>query len=183
MRNQWLPDRFVLDLDPDPTLPWKSIAEAATLTRTLLDELGLRSFCKTSGGNGLHVVVPLKPERDWTGVKAFALDIARQLGRVIPQRFVSVSGPRNRVGKVFVDYLRNGRGATTVAAFSVRARPGLAVSVPVAWDEIDDLDGADQCSMAGVVARQRALASDPWRDYWCTAQLITEAMYRALGAT
>lgn len=101
---------------------------------------------------------------------------------MIPQRFVSVSGPRNRVGKVFVDYLRNGCGATTVTAFSIRARPGLAVSVPVSWDEIDDLHGADQWTMAAVVARQRTLTHDPWRNYWRTEQLIAETMYRALDA-
>ena len=101
------------------------------LTRGLLDQLGLKSWLKTSGGKGLHVVVPLAPKLDYEKVKAFSQAVVQHMAKVIPQRFVAKSGGANRVGKIFVDYLRNGHGQTTAAAFSARARPGLGVSMPV----------------------------------------------------
>ncbi|MFL9911935.1 DNA ligase D [Paraburkholderia sp. RL17-337-BIB-A] len=137
------PDQFILDLDPDPQLDWTTMQEAATLAKVLLDEIGLTSFCKTSGGKGLHIVVPLSGKHNWNDVKTFSHAIARHLARVVPQRFSAVSGPKNRIGKIFVDYLRNGKGATTATAYSVRARPGLAASVPISWDELPDVSGGD----------------------------------------
>src|SRR5678815_2424188 len=102
----------------------------------MLTKLGLEGWLKTSGGKGLHVVVPLTPRLDYDSVKSFSQDVVRHLARTIPSRFVAKSGPKNRVGKLFVDYLRNGHGATTAAAFSARARPGLGVSMPVSWDDL-----------------------------------------------
>ena len=102
--------------------------EGAELMRSLLEQLGLASFLKTSGGKGLHVVVPIAPKEDWDTVKALAKRIVEHMAETIPERFVAKSGPKNRVGKVFVDYLRNGFGATTACAWSARARPGLGVS-------------------------------------------------------
>ncbi|RYF44302.1 MAG: ATP-dependent DNA ligase, partial [Comamonadaceae bacterium] len=125
------PDRMTFDLDPGENVAWPDIQEGTRLLRVLLEELGLPSFLKTSGGKGLHVVVPLKRLRDWDTVKDFSKAIVQHLTSTIPARFVAKSGPRNRVGKIFVDYLRNGRGATTVSAWSARARPGMGVSVPV----------------------------------------------------
>src|SRR6185369_17926524 len=101
--------------------------------RAFLEELGLKPFLKTSGGKGLHVVVPLRRQFDWDTVKDFSQAIVQHLARTVPQRFVAKSGPSNRVGKIYIDYLRNGYGATTVAAWSARARPGLGISVPVRW--------------------------------------------------
>jgi len=103
------------------------------------------------------------------------------MAKVLPDHFSAVLGPRNRVGKIFIDYLRNSRGAGTVAPFSVRARPGLAVSMPISWDELKNVTGGDQWSMSSALVRQRSLNNDPWEGYWRTRQGITVAMRRAVG--
>ena len=175
------PDRVIFDLDPDPALPWSAMLEAATLVKVVLDEIGLRSFAKTSGGKGFHIVVPLTRRQGWEEVKAFSQALAQHMTRVVAQRFSAVLGLKNRVGKIFIDYLRNGRSASTVAAFSVRARPGLAVSMPIAWDELKDVRSGDQWTMADAVKRQQSLRADPWEGYWRTRQGITVAMRRAVG--
>ncbi|XUW93661.1 DNA ligase D (plasmid) [Burkholderia sp. M6-3] len=175
------PDRIIFDLDPDPALPWTAMLEAAELLKVVLDEIGLRSFPKTSGGKGFHVVVPLTRRQGWSETKAFAHAVARHMARVVPQRFSAVLGPKNRVGKIFIDYLRNGRGASTVAAFSVRARSGMGVSMPVSWDELKEVSRGDEWTMRKAVQRQRSLASDPWQGYWHTRQGVTAAMRRAVG--
>ena len=127
------PDRVVFDLDPGEGVTWVQLQEAAVLVRALLQELKLESWLKTSGGKGLHVVVPLKRRYDWDTVKDFSQAIVQHLAQTLPQLFVAKSGPKNRVGKIFIDYLRNGFGATTVCAWSARARKGMGVSVPVSW--------------------------------------------------
>ncbi|HJV60612.1 MAG TPA: DNA ligase D [Albitalea sp.] len=173
------PDRMTFDLDPGEGVAWTAMQEAAQLTRALLDELGLASFLKTSGGKGLHLVVPLTPRDDWDTVKDFSQAVVRHLARVVPQRFVAKSGPKNRVGKIFVDYLRNGRGATTATAYSARARPGLGVSMPCAWDELPSLDGGAHWDILS--ARERIdSGEDPWADYAKTRQTLTKAM-KTLG--
>jgi bifunctional non-homologous end joining protein LigD len=155
------PDRMTFDLDPGEGVAWPQIQEAAMLVRTLLDEMGLVSFLKTSGGKGLHVVVPVRRQYDWDTVKGFSQAVVVHLAQTIPQRFVAKSGPRNRVGKVFVDYLRNGFGATTVAAWSARSRPGLGVSVPVAWEELPELTSASQWTVANA-AERFDIGNTPW---------------------
>jgi bifunctional non-homologous end joining protein LigD len=153
--------------------------EAASLTHALLDELGLVSFLKTSGGKGLHVVVPLAPRDGWDTVKDFSQAVVKHLAEVLPSRFVAKSGPKNRVGRIFVDYLRNGRGATTAAAFSARARPGLGVSIPVAWDELPELNGGAHWTIANAHERLES-GIDPWADYGKTKQTLSKAM-KAIG--
>ncbi|WPN95975.1 DNA ligase D [Pseudomonas sp. MUP55] len=175
------PDLFVLDLDPDPALPWKSMLEAAQLTLSVLDELGLQAFAKTSGGKGLHLIVPLARRDNWDSVKAFAKAIAEFMTRQLPERFTATSGPKNRVGKIFIDYLRNSRGASTVAAYSVRARPGLPVSVPVSRDELSGLRGAQQWTVANLHERLQDLKDDPWAGY-ANRQKISKRMWDKLGA-
>ncbi|WP_086961567.1 DNA ligase D [Caballeronia sp. INML2] len=175
------PDRVIFDLDPDPALPWSAMLEAASLVKVVLDELGLRSFAKTSGGKGFHIVVPLTRRQGWEEVKLFSQAVAQHMTRVVPQRFSAVLGPKNRVGKIFIDYLRNGRSASTVAAFSVRARPGMAVSMPISWDDLTEVKSGDQWTMAQAIHRQRTLAADPWEGNWRTRQGITAAMRRAVG--
>ncbi|TGP40301.1 DNA ligase D [bacterium M00.F.Ca.ET.228.01.1.1] len=175
------PDRIIFDLDPDPALPWAAMHEAAQLLKVVLDEIGLRSFAKTSGGKGFHVIVPLTRRQGWSETKAFAHAVAKHMARVVPQRFSAVLGPKNRVGKIFIDYLRNSRGASTVAAFSVRARSGMGVSMPVSWDELQQVSRGDQWTMRRAVERQRSLNADPWDGYWNTRQGITAAMRRAVG--
>jgi len=171
------PDRITFDLDPGEGVAWPQIQEAAELVRVLLRELGLPAFLKTSGGKGLHVVVPLKRLRDWDSTKDFSQAVVQHLARAIPQRFVGKSGPRNRVGKIFVDYLRNGRGATTVSAWSARARPGLGVSVPVAWSELPSLTSGAHWTVATIEDRLR-LGNGPWAGYEKSASTLGEAMAR-----
>ncbi|WP_416363567.1 DNA ligase D [Pseudomonas sp. NFX183] len=175
------PDLFVLDLDPDPALPWKAMLEAAQLTLSVLDEIGLRAFVKTSGGKGLHLVVPLARRDGWDSVKAFAKAIAQFMAAQLPERFTATSGPKNRIGKIFIDYLRNARGASTVAAYSVRARPGLPVSVPVSREELNGLRGAQQWTVANLHERLDKLKADPWAGY-ANRQKITKKMWDKLGA-
>ncbi|OPA88396.1 DNA ligase D [Pseudomonas fluorescens] len=175
------PDLFILDLDPDPALPWKTMLEAAQLTLSVLDELGLEAFVKTSGGKGLHLVVPLARRDDWDTVKAFAKAVAQFMTAQLPERFTATSGPKNRVGKIFIDYLRNARGASTVAAYSVRARPGLPVSVPVSRGELEGLRGSQQWTVANLTQRLQALKEDPWAGY-ANRQKISRKMWDKLGA-
>ncbi|MBN3758018.1 DNA ligase D [Paraburkholderia sp. Tr-20389] len=174
------PDRMVFDLDPDPSLGWKRMIEAAQLTRELLAELGLVSFCKTSGGKGLHVVVPIAKQLGWDDVKAFSQAVAQHMATALPKHFAAKMGAQNRKGKIFVDYLRNNRGSSTVCAYSLRARPGLGVSVPLTWDEVPETTAGDQWNIANVHERLDALERDPWADYAKTKQRITAAMRRRL---
>ena len=174
------PDRFVLDLDPDPALPWKAMVEATTLTLALLDEIGLRYFLKTSGGKGIHVVVPLQRRAGWDEVKDFSHAIVSHLAGLFPDRLSAVSGPKNRVGRIFIDYLRNGKGATTVCAWSLRAREGLPVSVPIWPQELAELKGANQWTLANIDERL-AEGNDPWQDYAGTRQSISATMRKRLG--
>lgn len=175
------PDRFVLDLDPDPSLPWKSMVEATQLTLTVLDELGLQSFLKTSGGKGIHIVVPLTPKDSWEEVKAFSQNIVKYMARLIPDRFSAVSGPKNRVGRIFIDYLRNGLGATTICAYSVRAREGLSVSVPIHREEVSELEAANAWTIVNLHKRLDQLDEDPWARLPDTKQTITREMRRRIG--
>ncbi|WP_097303392.1 DNA ligase D [Pseudomonas chlororaphis] len=175
------PDLFVLDLDPDPALPWKSMLEATQLTLSVLDELGLQAFLKTSGGKGMHLIVPLARKDDWDAVKGFAKAIAQFMAQQLPERITATMGPKNRVGRIFVDYLRNTRGASTVAAYSVRARPGLPVSVPIARDELGDVRHAQQWNVANLRQRLEGLKEEPWHGY-AHRQRITAKMWQQLGA-
>lgn len=173
------PDRMVFDLDPGEGISWPQVQEGTQLLKGFLDELGLTSFLKTSGGKGLHVVVPLTPKHDWDVVKAFSQAIVTHMARVIPQRFVAKSGPKNRVGKIFVDYLRNGLGATTVCAWSARARPGMGVSVPIAWDELAGLKSAAQWTVRHI-AERLPIGNAPWDGYAAARQGLVKPM-KALG--
>jgi bifunctional non-homologous end joining protein LigD len=167
------PDRMLFDLDPGEGVDWPAVQQGAELVRVLLQELGLRGWLKTSGGKGLHVVVPIRKQYGWDAVKDFSEAMVRHLAQTLPKLFVAKSGPKNRVGKIFADYLRNGFGATTVAAWSARARPGLGVSVPVRWDELDGLKGSAQWTIANIHTRLDA-GNEVWDDY--APQAIGRAM-------
>jgi bifunctional non-homologous end joining protein LigD len=175
------PDRMVFDLDPGEGLGWDRMTEAARLTRELLEELGLVSFCKTSGGKGLHVVVPLAKQAGWDEVKGFSQAIAQHMATALPKHFSAKMGAQNRHGKVFVDYLRNNRGSSTVAAFSLRARPGMGSSAPIGWDELDHITSGDQWNLGNLHERLDNLKADPWSDYARSRQRITAAMKKRLG--
>jgi bifunctional non-homologous end joining protein LigD len=176
------PDRMVFDLDPGEGVSWPQLQEAAVLMRTLLEELGLRSWLKTSGGKGLHVVVPLAQRLDADAVKAFSKAAVEHMARHVPQRFVAKSGAARRVGKIFIDYLRNGHGQTTVAAFSARARPGLGVSMPVDWSQLGELkSGAHWTVQTAREYLSFASGSAPWADYWKARQPLAAAAKRLAG--
>lgn len=142
-------------------------------TKTLLDELGLQSWLKTSGGKGLHVVVPLTGRHGYEVVKDFSRAAVQHLAATLPQRFTAKSGPANRKGKIFVDYLRNGHAQTTAAAFSARARPGIGVSMPIAWDALSELKSGANWTIRDAreyISFQRA---DPWASYWTIRQTLS----------
>lgn len=176
------PDRVIFDLDPGAGVTWQLIQEAAVLMRGLLEELGLQAWLKTSGGNGLHVVVPLAPRRDYETVKSFSQVAVQHMARVLPDRFVAKSGPANRAGKIFIDYLRNGHAQTTAAAFTARARPGLGVSMPVGWEELNGLQSSAQWNITNAREYLSFQHADPWADYWASKQTLTKAL-KVLGMT
>jgi bifunctional non-homologous end joining protein LigD len=169
------PDRIVFDLDPGEGVEWSQVQEGTQVVRAFLQELGLNPFLKTSGGKGLHVVVPIKPKLDWDTVKDFSHAIVNHLTKTIPDRFAGKSGAKNRVGRIFIDYLRNGRGATTVSAWSARTRPGLGISVPVRWDELSELTSGAHWTVKTVEERLE-VGNAPWADYAKSATTLTKAM-------
>jgi len=174
------PDRLIFDLDPDEGLAFGHVIEAARLVRELLRGAGLESFCKTTGGKGLHVVLPLRPSLGWDEAKAFSAAFARRLAKEHPRDFTASMAKKARKGRIFIDYLRNGRGATAVAPFSPRARPGAGVAMPLAWREVkpglDPGDFALPSLIAGPGKRAKA-----WDGFFEIDQTITAKARRLLG--
>jgi bifunctional non-homologous end joining protein LigD len=175
------PDRMVLDLDPDESIAWSFVVDAARAARLRLEHLGLRSFVKTTGGKGLHVVVPLARRHGWTEMKAFSRAVAADLARRLPDAFTINPVKAARRGKIYLDYLRNGRGATAVAAYSARARPGAPVSAPLAWEELEGPVRSGDFTVRTVPERLAALPADPWGDVASVRQSITAPMRASLG--
>jgi bifunctional non-homologous end joining protein LigD len=159
------PDMITMDLDPGEGVAWEKVIEAARELRQRLTDAGLAAFVKTSGGKGLHVVAPLKPHAAWPEAKAFAKAMADSMAADAPARYVATIAKAKRKGKILIDYLRNQRGATAVAAWSTRARPGAAVSTPLAWDELGPEIGPAHFTVANLPARLAALPTDPWEDF------------------
>jgi bifunctional non-homologous end joining protein LigD len=170
------PDRIVFDLDPGEGVAFEQVREAALLVKTLLDELGLVSFLKTSGGKGLHLVVPITARLGWDEVKDFSAAVVRHLERLAPTRFASKIGAQNRIGKILIDVGRNARGATTAAAYSARARPGLGVSMPCTWEELDTLTSGSQWNIVTAGARLEQ-SRHAWQDF-PVKQSIAQAVRR-----
>jgi bifunctional non-homologous end joining protein LigD len=177
-----LPDRVIFDLDPGEGVTWAHLQEAAVLTKGFLEQLGLQAWLKTSGGKGLHVVVPLAPKLEYDAVKAFSQAVVQHMAKVIPTRFVAKSGGSNRVGRIFIDYLRNGHGQTTAVAFSARARPGLGVSMPVSWEQLTELKSGAQWTIATAREYLTFQKNDPWVDYWKSKQTLSKPI-KLLKAT
>jgi bifunctional non-homologous end joining protein LigD len=177
------PDRLTFDLDPDPLLAWTVLRDAALLVRQLLETLELESFVKTSGGRGLHVVVPLtgKPAT-WEDAASFTSGVANHLARTFPHLYAARAGARNRTGRVFVDHLRNRRSATTVAAYSPRFRKGAPVSMPLAWADLGDDDLRNSYSLRNAVAHADTRAHDPWQRYASLSQRLTRRLARRFPA-
>jgi bifunctional non-homologous end joining protein LigD len=155
-------NRIVFDLDPGPGVAWGEVVDAARQIRKLLETLGLQSFVRTSGGKGLHVVVPANPGCDWDVVKPFAHSFADTLAAMEPLKFVATSSKKFRTKKIFVDYLRNGRGATSVASFSLRARDGAPVAMPLRWEELGKVKSGHAFNIGSAVARLKRLRRHPW---------------------
>jgi len=156
------PDQITMDLDPGENITWQDIIAGATEVQARLADDGLASFVKTSGGKGLHVVVPLKPRADWAAVKAYTKTMAQAMAADSPDRFVATVTKAKRKGRILIDYLRNQRGATAVAAYSTRARPGAAVSAPLTWEELALTRSSDQFTLRNMAQRQSGLTADPW---------------------
>jgi bifunctional non-homologous end joining protein LigD len=173
------PDRVVFDLDPAPGVPWLRVVEAAEHVRVLLHELELEGFVLASGGKGLHVVVPLAPRHEWSVVKPFTQAIALALVRAAPERYVAKASKSARAGKIFVDWLRNGRGATAIAPFSPRAKPGAPVATPVDWSELRKIR-ADSFTVETIGKRLASPRRDPWRDYFKTRQTLRAKVIQEL---
>ncbi|HEX7186114.1 MAG TPA: DNA ligase D [Thermoanaerobaculia bacterium] len=176
------PDYVVFDLDPDEGLAWERVVEGAKLMRALLDELGLQSFLKTTGGKGLHVCVPLVRRAGWDEVKAFTKAVSEAVVAADPARYTAKLPKASRKGKIFIDYLRNGRGATSICAYSTRARAGAPVSAPLFWEELDDPGILPNTfTVQNLPERLESLSADPWEGFNKVRQSITAAMKKAVG--
>jgi bifunctional non-homologous end joining protein LigD len=177
------PDRLVFDFDPDDAISWKELADAVGLVRSLLGELGLTGFLKTTGGKGLHVVLPIRPTLSWDQAKGFTKSVAQLLVNTFPERFVASAAKTKRKGRIFIDYLRNAEGATAVSAFSPRARANAPVATPIAWDELDRDVRFDYFNLRSVPKRLARLKADPWAQFFTMEQSVTAAMLKRLGVT
>ncbi|SPF49651.1 conserved hypothetical protein [Syntrophobacter sp. SbD1] len=175
------PDMVIFDLDPAPEVEWAGMIEAARTMRGRLLELGLESFVKTTGGKGLHIVAPLTPKADWETVKAFSKAVAQSLVRESPREYIATMSKEKRRGKIFIDYLRNGRGATSIAPYSTRSRQGAPISTPVKWDELSPGLKPDSYNLQNIRRRLSHLKEDPWAGYFSVRQEITEEMKKKVG--
>jgi bifunctional non-homologous end joining protein LigD len=173
------PDRLVFDLDPDPALPWSQVAATALLLRSELGRLGLRSWLKTTGGKGLHVVVPITRRTSWPDARSFARAFVDSIVRIEPRMFTSNMRKGQRDGRIFIDYLRNSRGATAVAPYSTRAREWAPVSMPMAWEELEQTAERPVFTVANVADRLHAVP-DPWADIASARQSITGEVRKRL---
>jgi bifunctional non-homologous end joining protein LigD len=175
------PDRITLDLDPDIGLPWSQVAAAALEIRDALAGFNLKSFAKTTGGKGLHVVVPLTPKLGWDEIKSFTKAVADHIAGQNPQRYTTNQSKRARQGRIYIDYLRNARGSTAIGAYSTRARPGATVATPLFWSEVEEAVRPEGFTVATVPGRVAALKSDPWAEIGTVRQAITAALRRKLS--
>jgi bifunctional non-homologous end joining protein LigD len=175
------PDRLVFDLDPDEGLDLGVLKAAAVEVRDFLADLGLKTFLKSTGGKGLHVVAPIAPKQGWDEVKEFAKAIADTLVEVRADRYTANPLKRTRKDKIFVDYLRNQRGGSAIVNFSSRAKPTAPVACPLAWDELKGLKAASPYTTRSLPARLKKLKADPWEGFFSTRQSITAKAKKALG--
>ena len=175
------PDRIVFDFDPDERIPWSRMVDAVTLLRTLLAEIGLEGFLKTTGGKGLHVVLPIEPTLGWNAIKGFTKAVADLLVHTFPDRFVATATKSSREGKIFVDYLRNAEGSTAVAPYSLRAKANAPVAMPIDWQDVARDWRFDHFNAKNVPAMLAKRKRDPWQRFFDVRQTITAAMMRRVG--
>jgi bifunctional non-homologous end joining protein LigD len=175
------PDHIIFDLDPDDKLPWSDLVDAARQVRTALDEIGLRGFLKTTGGKGLHVVAPIKPTQPWAVIKDFTRAIAELFVKTFPDRFTAQASKAGRRGKIFIDYLRNAEGATAIAPYSLRARAGAPVALPIEWDELHEDLRFERFNLRNVPERLARRKGDPWDGFSRSQRAVTAAMMKRVG--
>jgi bifunctional non-homologous end joining protein LigD len=175
------PNRIVIDLDPGEQVTWAQVVRAARVVKRALDALELASFVKTTGGRGLHVVVPLTPHADWSECLEFSRALSERLERADPDLYTTEFAKAGRSRKILIDYLRNNRTNTSIAAYSTRARAGAPVSVPLKWEELRaSLDPAS-FTVETLPPRMKRLSADPWKPYWSTRQRLTRPLLRAVA--
>lgn len=177
-RNIERPNRMVFDLDPGPQVTWTQVVRAATLVRDVLKILMLDSWVKTTGGRGVHVVVPIRPKRDWSECLAFARHVSEAITRINPNLYTTTFKKAGRDDKLLIDYLRNNRTNTSICAFSPRARPGADVSMPVAWQDLNR--GPESWTVLTVPRRLNRQRTDPWAGYWRAKQQLSMSSIRAV---
>jgi bifunctional non-homologous end joining protein LigD len=175
------PDYLVFDLDPGEGVEWKAVIAGAKEIRDRLEGVGLASYFRTSGGKGLHVVVPIQRRTSWDDFKQFAKNVANAMARDSPDRYIATMSKAKRRGKVYVDYLRNQRGATAIASYSTRARSGAPVATPLAWDELSAKTRANMYDVTNLPKRLDKLKSDPWEDFFSTRQSLTREIRAAFN--
>ncbi len=175
------PDRIVLDLDPDESLPWRRVCDGAEVLRERLVGMGFTPFLRTTGGKGLHLVLALEAGHDWPTVKGFAEAIARASAADAPSLFTANSSKQARRGKIYVDYLRNARGASAVCSYSLRAKPNFPVATPIEWEEMRGLSGGNAFNRLNLPRRIETLARNPWDELSSSAVKITPKMRRDVG--
>jgi bifunctional non-homologous end joining protein LigD len=173
------PDRITMDLDPDTSIGWPALADAASDVRKRLKHLGLESFLKTTGGKGLHIVVPIEPEHDWETIKSFARGLALAMEKASPSLYLSKMTKSARVGKIYIDYLRNERGATAVAPYSPRARAGVNVSMPLFWKELE-ANTLPKFSVTNFTEWKARLRKDPWKGILTLHQKLTASAVESM---
>ncbi|MGR9215199.1 non-homologous end-joining DNA ligase (plasmid) [Rhizobium leguminosarum] len=163
------PDMITMDLDPGEDVAWSAVITAALELKARLEARGLAAFVKTSGGKGLHVVTPLAPKAGWAEVKDFAHSLAESMSADAPEKYLATATKAKRGGHIYIDYLRNGRGNTAVAAYSTRARSGAPVSMPLDWPDLDEVSGPAAFTLGNVPHRLQTRPKDPWGNFFDTA--------------
>lgn len=174
------PDRIVMDFDPHESVPWKSVVAAAIDCRDRLADMGLTSFVKTTGGKGLHVVVPLDRKQDWDEVRGFAEALAKTMAKD-NRLYITTMTKSARTGRIFIDYLRNARTSTAIAPYSTRSRPGAPVAAPLDWDELKTIPSGGHFTLTTLPRRLSAMKKDPWAAMFKTRQSLTQKAKKAVG--
>jgi bifunctional non-homologous end joining protein LigD len=170
------PDRIIFDIDPAPDRSWSDVVNAARHVKQRLEDLNLRSFVRTTGGKGLHVVAPIDRRSSWEQLKAVARAFANALAREHPNRYIATSSKAKRSGKLYIDYLRNEQGATAIASYSTRARSGATIATPITWKELSATLRPEAFTLRSIPDRLRGLKTDPWEGFFDVSQALTKAM-------
>lgn len=181
-RNSHLekPDRIIFDLDPSPEIKWHEVIECARVINQFLTYLGLKNYVKTTGGKGLHIVIPIQPTRSWEVIGQMSKRIADMMVEIHPTKYIATMSKAKRRGKIFIDYLRNVRGATAIAAYSTRARDNAPIAVPLTWEELSPKIKSDTFNIKNIKKRLNSLKTDPWQNFFKTKQSITDKILKTL---